>query len=356
MQLPPIPKGVRRVIKRDEAGAVKAVYYYHRATGEKLPPPDAPNFSAAVAQAAVSSGPARTISDLIVEYKRSQEYRQWRVSTKTMYARLLDRIDEYVGAVAITDVMKRHILQIRDAAVDTPSMANKLVMMMRILMQFAVDREYRETNPADRIKRAKLGEHSRWSDDHIRYALANLPERYRRAIVLALYTGQRAGDLIAMRWDDYDGKSIRVLQQKTREPLKVRCGAELRRELMIWKTEGKGPTILLNAHGRPWQPYAFMTGFSDELRSNHRFLDGLVFHGLRKTAAAKLAEAGCSIKEIASITGHRSLHMIQHYTRQADQEMLAEAAILKMETRWKPEENSPATDCSDEVVRNQFEP
>lgn len=356
MTLPPIPKGVRRVIKRGQDGAVKAVYYYHRATGEKLPAPDDPQFAAAFIDAGASSGPARTISDLIVEYRRSQDYRQWRQTTRTMYARLLDYLDERIGSVAIADVKKRHILQVRDAVTDKPSKANKLVMMLRILMKFAVEREYRETNPADRIKRARLGEHSRWEDEHIRYAMANLPERFRRAVVLALHTGQRAGDVIAMTWSDYDGKGIRVVQQKTETALKIPCGAELRRELMVWKTEGKGPTILVNAHGHPWRPYAFLTGFSDELRTNHRFLDGLVFHGLRKTAAAKLAEAGCSIKQIASITGHRSLQMIEHYTRQADQESLADAAILKMETKWKLEENSAATDCSDEIVTKQFEP
>ncbi len=38
---------------------------------------------------------------------------------------------------------------------------------------------------------------------------------------------------------------------------------------------------------------------------------GLTFHGLRYTASAKLAEAGCSLKEIASITGHKILIMIE---------------------------------------------
>ena len=60
-------------------------------------------------------------------------------------------------------------------------------------------------------------------------------------------------------------------------------------------------------------------------------LMGLTFHGLRYTAAANLAEAGCSNKEIAAITGHRSLAMIEKYTRGADQERLAGAAIVKLE-------------------------
>src|SRR5262249_35940520 len=59
-----------------------------------------------------------------------------------------------------------------------------------------------------------------------------------------------------------------------------------------------------------------------------------VAHGLRKAAARRLAEAGCSTKEIASITGHRSLKEIERYTKAAEQKKLATAAIdrLKKQT------------------------
>ena len=53
-------------------------------------------------------------------------------------------------------------------------------------------------------------------------------------------------------------------------------------------------------------------------------------HGLRKLAATELADAGCSMHEIAAITGHHSLSMVQLYTRSADQERLASAAIIRL--------------------------
>jgi integrase len=59
--------------------------------------------------------------------------------------------------------------------------------------------------------------------------------------------------------------------------------------------------------------------------------DACVMHGLRKTAARMLAEAGCSAHQIASVTGHRSLKEIERYTRGADQKRLATAAIHKLE-------------------------
>ena len=45
-------------------------------------------------------------------------------------------------------------------------------------------------------------------------------------------------------------------------------------------------------------------------------------HGLRKAAARRLAEAGCSAHEIMAMTGHKSLAEAERYTRQADQARL----------------------------------
>jgi hypothetical protein len=44
----------------------------------------------------------------------------------------------------------------------------------------------------------------------------------------------------------------------------------------------------------------------------------------------RLAEAGCSEKQIAAISGHKTLRMMQHYTQAADQERMARAAIEQL--------------------------
>jgi Phage integrase family len=53
------------------------------------------------------------------------------------------------------------------------------------------------------------------------------------------------------------------------------------------------------------------------------------FHGLRKTALTRLAEAGCSANEIAAISGHATLKEIARYTKAADQRPLAREAMAK---------------------------
>ena len=65
-------------------------------------------------------------------------------------------------------------------------------------------------------------------------------------------------------------------------------------------------------------------------RPEMRSLKGLVFHGLRKSAVVFLLEAGCTVAEVAAITG-QSMQMVEHYARMVSQEKLAAAAVLKWE-------------------------
>jgi len=58
--------------------------------------------------------------------------------------------------------------------------------------------------------------------------------------------------------------------------------------------------------------------------------DECVTHGLRKAAARRLAEAGCSALEIMAITGHTSLKEVERYTKDAEQVRLGDAAIERL--------------------------
>jgi len=78
--------------------------------------------------------------------------------------------------------------------------------------------------------------------------------------------------------------------------------------------------------GKPFEASNFGKSIKRALKAAG--LNDLSTHGLRYTAAAKLAELGLSTKLIASITGHRSSAMIEKYSRGANQEVMADAAIL----------------------------
>jgi integrase len=52
-------------------------------------------------------------------------------------------------------------------------------------------------------------------------------------------------------------------------------------------------------------------------------------HGLRKAACVRLADAGCDVFEIMSITGHKNIAEVQTYVAAANKKKAAQSAIIK---------------------------
>ena len=192
----------------------------------------------------------------------------------------------------------------------------------------AVEREYRTDNPATGIKKLKMGAgHATWPDEAIDRFLSAASPMMALAVKLGLYTGQREGDVLAMSWHDYDGVTIQVMQSKTGAKLSIPVHSALKEALDA--QERVSPVILTTATGKPFSGSNFRHQLGRAMKAAG--LVGMTYHGLRYTAAARLADVGCSIKEIASITGHRSLSMIEKYSRAADQKRLSGAAIIALE-------------------------
>jgi integrase len=274
--------------------------------------------------------PRDTLTALIDAYKDSPEFRGMAQSTKTTYSIYLRPLD-IVGQVAPGEVKRRNILTTRDviASERGNAAANYFVTVARQLFNWAIDREWVEINPAAKIKKLETGHLTAWTQEQANTALAGLPEHLRRVVVLGMHTGQRRGDLCSMTWAAYDGERIRLRQQKTGAVLVLPVHPDLKAELDAWKPTATAMTMLTNADGRPWLPNNLSYHMPAAL-ARLGLPDDLNVHGLRKLAAANLADAGCSTKQIMAVTGHRTLAMVELYTRSADQEALASAAIYRL--------------------------
>ncbi|HKG86383.1 MAG TPA: tyrosine-type recombinase/integrase, partial [Beijerinckiaceae bacterium] len=178
-----------------------------------------------------------------------------------------------------------------------------------------------------------------WTDDELAAFEARWPTgtRERTIYALLLCTGQRVSDVAKMSWRDIEDGAIHVHQGKTGEKLWIPMHHDLVAALRAWKRAHVA--IITTAYGRPFSAH----GLGNEV-ARCIGLAGLpercVAHGLRKAAARRLAEAGCSAKEIAAITGHKTLKEVERYTAAADQKTLARAAMEKLKGRTdnpKPE-------------------
>jgi integrase len=151
--------------------------------------------------------------------------------------------------------------------------------------------------------------------------------------MLALWTGQRQGDLLRLPWSAYDGKHIRLRQSKGGTRVVIKVGLPLK--AMLDATAKRSTIILTNNDGKPWSPDGFRASWGKACKVAG--IVGVTFHDLRGTAVTRLALAGCTEAEIATITGHslRSVRAIidTHYL--ARDPALGESAITKLEERTK---------------------
>jgi integrase len=112
--------------------------------------------------------------------------------------------------------------------------------------------------------------------------------------------------LLRLPWSAYDGERITLRQSKGRTIVSVRCTKALR--ALLDTAPRRGVFVLATALGRAWKKRWF-----DECWNGAYLASGintdLHFHDLRGTAITMLAEAGCTVPEIAAITGHSLKHV-----------------------------------------------
>lgn len=307
--------GIHKVRRRLADGSY-SVHYYHRASRKKLDSPfGSPAFLASYAAAEKALQRdylGRTLAQLVRKFEQSADFLNTAAATQHEYRRKFRAINSQWGSCpisALTDLeFRRDVLAWRDRmALNKPREADNLVSTIARVLAFAVDRGEVKTNVLAHFSRAYHADRADkiWQPKHIdAFAKVAAPELV-AALTLALHTGQRQGDLLRLRWSQYDGKAISLRQSKTGVALTVPCTEMLR--ALLDGMERRADTILTTPSGIPWTGYYFRHRWAEACKAAN--ITGLHFHDLRGTAITMLAEAGATVPEIAAITGHGLEHV-----------------------------------------------
>lgn len=266
--------------------------------------------------------PADTFEKLADDYQGSAEFASKAEGTRKGYRSILLQAVQLLGEFPVDAIDRAMIQMILDKREWGGAKQNLFVASIGAVYKWGRGRNRTENNPTKGISVAETGEHIAWPEDALERGLAD-QGRGGLAIALMLYTGQRIGDVCAMRWDHIKGGAIHVRQQKTGKRLVVPLHADLRARLE--QTPRTGLTILVGGKGEPAKTQAIR----DEVKALAA-VPGLRPHGLRKNAVIALLRARCTVAEVAAITG-QTYALVEYYARQIDQERMAEAAILRWE-------------------------
>lgn len=346
-----LPPGIHRQTRPN--GKVR--YYWHprRGTphaGPRIRLPDDPHtaeFWAALAKARSgtrehherAAAPPRLIRHMVDAYFASPNFAEKAATTQREYLRDLREFQDELGQMVPDDLKPFHLARLRDNLAETPAKANKTLKVIGALYSWGREQGWvLGANPASGISKLEVGEHQPWPQEALDAIPDALPPDLARCCMLGLYTGQRLGDVLAMRRSAIEGNGIWVTQEKTKKELLIPLHSAIR-ELVLHAPDVICPKAHDGTAFTTDQFHAAWGRAKKKPEAKPLVEAGVVFHGLRKNATVNLLEAGCSEAEVSSITG-MSLAMVVHYGKGARQKRLAREAMKKLDCIGYTPDNS----------------
>ena len=249
--------------------------------------------------------------------------------------RVSDHDDLKWGDVPVADIRRRHVKSLLAQMTDRPHAASDALVVLRKMLLVALDQEWITHDPTHRLRHApEIKGHRAWTDEERAQFEAYWPlgSRARTVYALALYTGQRRGDLVRITWKDVAGDTLTLTQQKTGKRLVLPILPVLREALDA--APRSGPTVLHTESGF----HRSAEGLTNDMRrwSASAGLKGTTVHGLRKTLGKLLAEQGATTRELMDALGHDAIEHAALYSREAEQERMAREAFRKVAGRLRP--------------------
>jgi integrase len=338
-------KGIHTAVAKLASGETVTYYYAWRSGPRLVGEPGSAEFLASYTAAHQSrrQPDGASFHSVIAAYKQSEDFLGLQPRTKSDYLKLIAKIEKAFGTLPLAALddprVTKDFLEWRDSMAHSPRQADYGFTVLKLLLSWARSRGITLYRPPERIERLYSADRSEkiWEEQQLAAFMAAASEPLQRALVLALETGQRQGDLLTLPWSAYqtdsDGRKwIRLRQGKTGRRVNIPVTRRLR--AILDNIKRTATTILTNERGIAWTGQSFRWAWG--VASRKAKITGLHFHDLRGTAVTRLAEAECTHLEIAAITGH-SLRdvtaIIDKYLARTDK--IALAAIAKLERASK---------------------
>lgn len=234
--------------------------------------------------------------------------------------------------------LTREVVQAgRDKRAKTPGAANNMIKVIRGLYTWAIDAGLVTNDPTQGVKRLKLGDSSwkPWTKEQREKFKAAHPygTTARTAFHLAFDGGLRRSDVVQAGRQHRDATHLRLDQKKTGKRVSILITPELARALDT--APSKGLNYVQTDFGKPYS----VKGFGASVRrwvKEAGLPPGLTLHGLRKADGVRMAESGASENEIAAKLGHTDTRSASVYTKGANQERLADAAVRRYSEQSAP--------------------
>jgi integrase len=268
-----------------------------------------------------------------------------RPSTYRKKRYLVRHILDFFGDVTLTTVTRERVEAFKVARRSKlgPAAVNRELAALKHALNLAVEWDYLEASPADRVKKFKEppGRIRYLSPDEGARLIESCSEELRPVVVVALHTGLRLGEILALEWKHVDLKrrQLHVVDSKNNETRVVPMNDMSYNAIAsLGRREGK---VFLSRYDRPYR--SVKSGFGAALKRAK--IDDFTFHDLRHTFASWLAMEGVPMSTIGKLLGHKTPQMTMRYAHLAP-EYLADVVGLLTQNSHKGESERKVSSVS----------
>lgn len=274
-----------------------------------------------------------------IEWRNLDEatkYKNERLTNEFLNSKVAEDSPTIWAKIPVSDLRRRHVKLILKEYGETPHKAKHILTAVRRLITEAMDQDWIEYDPSLKIGwRPEYTGWRAWTEKERatfekRWQNGTMP---RATYALALWTGNRRGDVASQLWSDvdFDADRITVRQAKTGKVLRLLMLPMLKDALL--SLPRRTDTVISNAYGNSFSEKS-LTGMMAHWTTMAEMGPGCTLHGLRKTLGKYLAEEGATSKQSAGILGHDDLDHVELYSKDAEQERLAVDGMAKLLKRF----------------------
>ncbi|WP_340676161.1 tyrosine-type recombinase/integrase [Paraperlucidibaca sp.] len=238
-------------------------------------------------------------------------------NTVTQYRIIARRLKPILVEFSPSQVKQRHIAEIKTSMASTPNMANRCLSFLRLVFALAVEWQLCDSNPCIGVRRHQEAKRSRYMTDEEFVAIRTSAAHKAIPTVMDLcyLTGQRIGDVLAIKNTDISETGIQFIQQKTGTKLTVSMTSALL--LVIQDARSTHPQIMLPnsplLYTRGGKPYSYGTIKDAYQRAKTAAqVEGVTIHDIR---AKSLTDADQQGHDAQKLGGHSNRKMTERYIR-----------------------------------------
>lgn len=259
-------------------------------------------------------GMPKLIDDAL-EHMRTRIKPPLKPNTLKQYEAACERLKETFADFEPREVLQRHVVALKLHMADTPNMSNRVISVLRAVFTYALEQQIVDSNPCIGVRRHLEHKRDRYiTHGEFQAICANSSDNMRVIYEMCYLTGQRIGDVLAIRLADISAEGIAFKQEKTNARLLVQMTPDL--EDLIARIKAlprkiRGLTLFCSPRGgKPVHYSSVKDAFAISCRKAG--VEDASLHDLRAKSLSDTDDQGNDAQKLG---GHTDAKMTKRYLR-----------------------------------------